>query len=128
LLINRLCLNPNLQGVMMLRELICQAISERRLIRFDYKGEERIVEPHLLGERTSGNEALSAWQVGGFSESNSQPPWRSYLLDKMAQLVILEQQFDGPRPGYNPHDSTMSRIFCRLEGADNLSTASAQMA
>lgn len=79
-----------------------------------YKSHERIIEPHLLGKKTSGKDALSAWQVGGYSESDRQPPWRNYSIEEIENIIVLDQTFEGPRPGYNPNDSTMVQIYCRL--------------
>ena len=88
---------------------------QQELISFTYEGHERIVEPHLLGaKRGTGNVALSAWQVGGYSESESEPPWRNYLLDELSGLTVLDEIFSGDRPGYNPNDRTMEDIYCHL--------------
>lgn len=93
---------------------ICSAIRSKNLIKFTYDGHERIVEPHLLGEKTSGNIALSAYQVGGYSESDRSPYWRNYIISDMSDVQILPELFSGARPGYNPNDRTMSRIICRI--------------
>ena len=93
---------------------IISAIRERKVISILYKGHERVVEPHLVGRKTSGNVALSAWQIRGFSESNSQPPWRNYLIKDIREVKVLDEDFNGPRPGYNPNDSTMIEIFAKL--------------
>ena len=97
-----------------MKNTICDAIENRKVLKIKYEGHDRIVEPHLLGQKTSGNDALSAWQVGGYSESDSYPPWRNYLLEKIESLVVLEESFEGSRPGYNPNDRTMGVIYCRL--------------
>lgn len=98
-----------------MREIICEAIQNRNLLFFVYKGHERIVEPHLLGEKTeTGNIVLNAWQVSGYSESYNVPPWRNYLLDEITNLTVLNKTFSGARSGYNAVDKTMSRIICRL--------------
>ena len=68
-----------------MRGIISEAIKNRNLVQFTYKGHKRIVEPHLLGKKTSGNDALSAWQVGGY-ESNDYPRWHPYLLEKIRDL------------------------------------------
>lgn len=89
----------------MLQE-ICAAIQARRLIRFYYSGDDapgiRLVEPHMLAYTTKDNLALSAWFLGGASESAEGQDWRDYLIDNMSDLEVLPQKFDGPRLGYNP--------------------------
>lgn len=94
--------------------LICEAIEKRRLLQFTYKDEIRIVEPHLLGRKTSGKDALSAYLVGGYTESDHEPYWRNYTVEKMELITILDDTFSRPRDGYNPDDRTMDEIYCRL--------------
>jgi hypothetical protein len=94
--------------------LICDAIEKRRLLQFTYDDEVRIVEPHLLGRKTSGKDALSAYLVGGYTESDRQPYWRNYTVEKMEFITMLDETFSGARHGYNPNDKTMEEIYCRL--------------
>jgi hypothetical protein len=100
--------------------IICDAIRARRLLRFIYEGYERIVEPHLHGINSANHEMLSGWLVGGWSESRPEPGWRNYLVREMHDVQALAAQFEGPRPKYNPFDSQVRQVFCRLEpvGAD----------
>jgi len=93
---------------------VCDAIKSRLVVQFYYKGHRRVVEPHLVGEKTNGVIELSAWQIGGYSESGKQPPWRNYILDEITNFRSTGENFSGIRPGYNPNDQTMSRIICRL--------------
>ncbi|HEY0426370.1 MAG TPA: hypothetical protein VGC76_01065 [Pyrinomonadaceae bacterium] len=94
--------------------IICEAIEKKRLLQFSYDDLTRIVEPHLFGRKTSGNDALSAFLVGGYTESDSAPYWRSFLVDKMEFVIMLEETFSGPREGYNAADETMVEVYCRL--------------
>ena len=96
--------------------VICDAIRARRLLRFVYDGYERVVEPHLYGVNTAGHEALSGWLVSGWSSSDPEPGWRTYLVDQMHDVAALAEPFRVTREGYNPDDSRMTRVFCRLEG------------
>jgi hypothetical protein len=79
---------------------ICEAISRRRLISFIYKGRQRLVEPHMVGYNKSNELALSAWFLSGESASKDGPGWRTYLVNDISGLSVLEQTFDEPRPGY----------------------------
>ena len=96
----------------MKRDTLCEAIAARRLVEFRYDGMTRVVEPYTVGILTTGNVALSAWHVRGFSESRAVPKWRLYTLEKMGVITILNEEFEGPRRGYNPRDSRMDRIYC----------------
>ena len=97
-----------------MNSVICEAIEKRRLLQFSYDDLTRIVEPHLFGRKTSGKDALSAYMVQGYTESDHDPYWRSYSVEKMDFITMLEETFEGARPGYNPDDQTMEEIYCRL--------------
>jgi hypothetical protein len=94
--------------------LICDAIDVRRLLRFIYGGYERIVEPHLYGINEASHEELSAWIVGGWSQSSPEPGWRSYLVSEMHDIQVLAEPFPGPRPGYNPGGAGFRQVYCGL--------------
>ncbi|MEO0300282.1 MAG: hypothetical protein ABIM58_05845 [candidate division WOR-3 bacterium] len=96
-------------------DLICKAIKSKRIIKFNYEGFERIVEPHTYGiHKDTGNKVLSAYQIGGYSSSGKIPSWRLYLVDKITNLKITDKIFTEPRPGYRRGDSRMSLIFCEI--------------
>jgi hypothetical protein len=95
--------------------VICDAIRARRLMRFVYEGYERVVEPHLYGVNSAGHEAVSAYLVRGWSASETAPGWRTYLVDQMRDTAALADAFEGSREGYNPDDTRMQRIHCRIE-------------
>lgn len=93
---------------------ITEAINQKKVIRFRYHGHVRIVEPHLLGVKTTGNVVLSAWQVGGYSETGHIPPWRNYIISDIAAIENTGETFNSHRPGYNRNDRTMVRIIARV--------------
>jgi hypothetical protein len=85
---------------------LCSAIRAQRLVRFFYSLDDepgfRTVEPHMVARTKTEALALSAWYLSGASESNQGPGWRTYLLSGISQVTILNEGFDGPRPGYKP--------------------------
>lgn len=89
---------------------ICKAIATRVLISFNYKGVNRTVEPHIVGRNKKGALSLSAWQLSGGSGIG----WRDYLVIEMSGILISDQPFSAPRPGYNPNDTTLAEIICRI--------------
>jgi hypothetical protein len=95
---------------------LCGAIRFRNLVQFYYNGDDapgpRLVEPHMVAYTTADNLVLSAWFLGGTSESQEGQGWREYLLSEMTNVVTLPQQFAGPRAGYNP---TGGRKFCNVQ-------------
>lgn len=97
-----------------MNDIICEAIEKKRLLQFSCDDLTRIVEPRLLGRKTSGKDALSAYLVEGYTESDRKPYWRSYSVEKMDFLVLLDETFTDARAGYNPDDKTMEEIYYRL--------------
>jgi hypothetical protein len=100
-------------------DILCSAIRARLLLRFYYTGDRapgpRLVEPHMIASTPADNLVLIAWFLGGVSESRDGQGWREYLLDSMSDVVVLPDEFLGPRPGYNPSGGTkLKRIQCRL--------------
>jgi hypothetical protein len=92
---------------------ICNAIRGKNLIQFYYNGGNRVVEPHCHGVTTAGNEGLRAYQVRGYSESGNMG-WKMFDLGLASNLVILDEIFTNPRPGYKKGDKGMSTIYCEL--------------
>jgi len=95
--------------------MLVEAIKERKLIKFWYKNLWRIAEPYTYGiHKDTDNEVLSAYQIDGFSHSGELPGWRLYLLSETSQIQKTDKIFTVARPGYNPNDSRMNRIFARF--------------
>lgn len=92
---------------------IIQAIEGMNVVEFFYEGEQRIVEPHCYGKTTAGNEGLRAFQIDGYS-SSGKLGWKMYDLGKAENVVISDQSFEGPRPGYKRGDKGMSQIYAEL--------------
>ena len=93
---------------------VCDAIRVRAVITFDYDGGARTAEPHLHGVSTAGNDVLCAWQTGGYSRSGQSSGWKLFRIEEMSDVVMTDQRFTGSRPGYNPEDSRMTMIHCRV--------------
>jgi hypothetical protein len=99
-------------------ELISTAIRNRCVIQFHYTGDSnpgiRIVEPHMLALNQKNHLALSGWLQMGVSSSGGQG-WREYLVASIGQIVLLQQQFGGPRQGYRADGGeTFHSIQCCL--------------
>jgi hypothetical protein len=99
-----------------MRNEICTAIKEKRVIRFTYDGYERIVQPHAYGiHKLTGNEVLRAYQIGGYSSSGTIPLWRLYDVSKINYINVTDELFERAAPGYRLNDSDMSQIFCQVD-------------
>ncbi|MDX5421168.1 MAG: WYL domain-containing protein [Hymenobacteraceae bacterium] len=95
-------------------EEISKAIGARLLIRFSYNHEEHVVEPHLVGQDMQKQDCLCAWRKSKIAADSAKECWRCYHLSEIKDLEVLEQRFSSKRPGYDPYDSTMSRIYYRV--------------
>jgi predicted DNA-binding transcriptional regulator YafY len=93
---------------------ICNAIRDRKVIRFSYSGGFRNVEPFCHGISTVGNDVLRCWQIGGYSESGKPQGWKLFRMDAISNLTITDEAFEGRRPRYNPNDSAMTTIYCHV--------------
>lgn len=92
-------------------EILKEAIKTRKLVKFLYEGEERIVAPHTLGEN-SGNLVLRAFQKEGYS-SSGKLGWRLYIVSKMDEIEKLEAIFE-QEVGYKKGDKIMNKIIAEL--------------
>jgi hypothetical protein len=94
---------------------ICRAIRERRLLTFDYNGQQRVVAPYCYGLSTRDAEVLRAIQVGGASSSGKFGSGKLWTVEQMKDVRLSEETFVPDDPNYNPEDSAMKRIICRIE-------------
>jgi hypothetical protein len=97
------------------RTIICDAIRKRLLLEFRYGGLPRVVEPYAHGISTRGVEVLRAVQVGGASNSGGFGYGKLWALEEITALRITAETFPADDPNYNPDDSAMQSIHCRIE-------------
>jgi hypothetical protein len=94
--------------------LICDAIRRRVLLEFRYHDRLRVVAPYCHGVSTRGVDVLRAIQVRGASSSGGLGFGKLWLVPEMVGLRVLEEPFVPNDPNYNPNDSAMARIHCRV--------------
>lgn len=95
------------------QDLLCRAITEKRLIQFKYDGRSRIVEPFCFGTNASENFVLLGFQIRG-ADKTKPLCWRFYYLAEISQLNITQHGFNGKRADYNPLDTLITRTICRI--------------
>jgi predicted DNA-binding transcriptional regulator YafY len=100
-----------------LDRLLRSAIQGKQLIRFNYKNNERIVEPHDYGIQ-NGIVRLFSWQVGGRSSSRI-PGWRMFDVEGMQNCEILDKRFAGNRDVPTSKHHRWDEILIRVEPARN---------
>jgi len=94
-----------------MKNIITNAIENKRLLEFTYKGHLRIVEPHTFGVFSNGNEILVSYQVDGTSDSGGVPDWRPFTFSKIQKLKMLNENFSGTRSGYKKGDNRFQIIY-----------------
>ena len=94
-------------------ERLVMAILDHRLVRFQYQGLERTVEPHLLGLHEAGEPMLVAYQTDGSSQSGQLPGWRTFITTSIEDVVVDDQHFPGPRGDLIVSTQRMLEIFAR---------------
>ena len=77
-------------------ELIKQAIAQKNLIDFDYRGLHRVAEPHVFGIKNGVRQAL-VYQIDGGSHSGKVTGWKRVDLHQMLRLKVLDLSFSGQR-------------------------------
>ena len=100
------------------QKVITDAIKNRRKISFYYNGPQRpeknrvkpgnriLVEPTALGLTEKGNLAFKGYvhpssaTKTGFAKHR----WRTFLLNRLHRLVLTDDTFNTPQPGYKPGD------------------------
>jgi hypothetical protein len=96
-----------------LHQLLYGAIEKKYLLRFKYKGNERIVEPHDYGIQ-KGIVRLLCWQVAGQSTSPI-PGWRLIDVTGIQNCEMLDQQFSGGREIPSGKHHRWDELFIRVE-------------
>jgi hypothetical protein len=96
-----------------MESLICAAIHSRVLLEFEYGGLRRVVAPYCHGSSSSG-EALRAIQVGGESRSRGFGFGKLWSVARMRGVRVTDEPFVPNDPEYNPNDTAMVTIHCRV--------------
>ena len=97
-----------------MNETLCSAILARQVVRLDYNGGTRTVEPFAYGSTEAGNEVLRAFQTGGHSVSGQSVGWKLFRVDAIENLLVTAEHFAGARTEYNPDDPVLATVHCRV--------------
>jgi hypothetical protein len=62
--------------------------------------------PIVLAEATEGL-LLRCYQTGGGSSKGNIPDWRMFSVGKMENVLVLDEHFTQPAPGYKRNDNAM---------------------
>lgn len=97
-----------------LLEELSRAVGARLLIQFDYSGETYVVEPHLVGINHENQDCLCAWLGSKEAVGNREAGWHCFLFSNMENVQLLDDRFSKSRPGYDPYNNSMNRIYYRF--------------
>ena len=100
-----------------LDRLIRKAIRAKRLIRFRYKNQQRIAEPHDYGIQ-NGIVRLFCYQIAGRS-SGRLPGWRMVNVSEIQDYEILKKQFAADRKTPTGLHHHWNEIFLRVGSPEN---------
>ena len=95
--------------------LICNAITNKKLIRFTYNGIERLVEPYVIGQHTtSHNYLIRGWECTGGELEKSAQFRKLFTIDKMSDLQVEDNDFRPRKGQFNTSDKNSKRPNCSL--------------
>lgn len=95
------------------RNIIRDAVANRRTLSFMYDDLPRLVEPHACGITSKGKYVLRGFQpAGGTSREHG---WKLFTAAKIESLAPTDIIFDGPRPGYKMGDKQIASIEEQLD-------------
>jgi hypothetical protein len=94
--------------------LLCEAIAMRKLLAFTYEGHARVVAPYCHGFTRLHDEVLRAVQLRGSSRSGNFGSGKLWTVSKMRLVRTLDEAFVADDPDYEPNDSAMARVHCRV--------------
>lgn len=96
---------------------ICDAIGTQRMLEFDYGGHHRIVQPYCHGFTRKGAETLRAVQMNSDSRPGGRGFGKLWTVAKMQNLRVASETFNPDDPDYNPNDTALLEIHCRVKPA-----------
>ena len=94
---------------------LCDAIRNRKVVRFYYDRGMRTVEPFCYGVSSAGNDVLRGYQTGGYSVGGYVPFWKLFQLDGISALSVDTESFTRARAHCSPGDSAMPQVYCCVE-------------
>lgn len=95
-------------------QILISAIDNRKLVNFNYENQPvRRAAPHAIYISTAENKNLDAYQFDGYSQSGNLPDWRNFVLEKIQNLEILNENFE-IAPGYKTDSPKYNRCIHKI--------------
>lgn len=93
---------------------IMEAINQRRVLNVFYEGYNRLVEPHVYGINSPGNEVVRSYQTDGGSKSGKVEGWKELWISKLDSVVITDRTFV-PRASRSPwNEKPMRQVYAQV--------------
>lgn len=102
------------------QDRICRSIIERKILKFYYRGTERVVEPYICGLDVHNREILLGYQTEERDFPVRNWGWRLFLLNEMSYLGVTRTQFNTIRTTvkpFNPLELHLKEVYCEIEVA-----------
>ena len=100
------------------RNDIVRALEERQVALITYvSGETRTVQPHAIVRKPDGTEILEAYQVRGFTETDSEHGWKSFEVARIETFEVLPERFE-PRRDFRPVSSSSGQVIAAVEPSE----------
>ena len=102
------------------REDIVRALEERQVALMTYvSGGARTVQPHAIVRKPDGTEILEAYQVRGYTDSDSEHGWKSFELARIETFELLPERFE-PRRDFRPISSSFGQVVAAVEPIETM--------
>lgn len=89
------------------------AIAGKRLLRFEYRGYQREVEPHTYGVDRFSQRSLCAYQRRGGSLTGATTGWKTFHESDMQNVWVLDDHFRA-RDDYRRNDPAFAAIVAQV--------------
>ena len=100
----------------MTREIIVQALEERRVLELAYGGGAPLtVQPHAIVRKADGTELLEAYQVSGVVPEGTEHGWRHFELSRIDFVEPRGETFE-PRRDFRPVSGEYGRVMVQVRG------------
>ena len=94
--------------------MIRNAIANKDIVEFTYKGYLRTAEPHIYGVK-NGKRQILVYQIGGGSSSGRIPDWRRMDIDQISGFKTTGQKFAGRRDNSSGAHSDWDTIIAVVD-------------
>jgi hypothetical protein len=99
-------------GNELIKEDIIYAIENQLLLKVNYNGGNRVIEPHCFGLANTNNRLLRAYQTSGYAKTRKHG-WKLLDLKKIKSCEIQTENFR-QRLDYKRNDKDMKLIYSQL--------------